>query len=1559
MMNPAPFTPNLTDRLSAEWFAHARTLLDRDPQHDPAALHAEMLRMTAPEPPRDGDLPLLPDKRYPRLSPAHVRLAQEMLLPPPPPAELIGRGAEMDRLAAAIGAGRLALVEGAGKTALLRQLADDSRIRRSFKRIWWLDDLRDALTRLGVALDAPNLLIAEAHEAAAPLREHLTETNTLLIVDSTEGLDNGAEWLFAVAPYVVVGRSGVAALPHLPNPIRVTLSGLPEDEAVRWLMALSRQPETIIRPLCALVEHHPNAIRLLAAMMTEDGLPPAALTAILAETPTADPAGRLAALYAASFEALPENYQALCGALSATPRRWISVEAISGRFPSPLAAGRALTFLEKRCFIERMGDQLRVIGNWADRLIRGEGWMALANTPHPSERLRAALVLADQGEPEGTAHYRKGVALTDAATDDAGAEAGLRAALAAHESAGLKYGAAQAILALGRLAYLRGDDSGAASHIESSARILYELRDDAGLEIARVALARVYRRAGRLDAALAILGIDSDPAELTAVYWAKGLWGEAISLCEQWLAEEERGINPERQAQARLALTQSLIGAGRLTEALNVIRPDSSFGGRWMRASLAHLMGDLPTALKGYAVLQSEASAEWRAIVARAQGRALAASGAVHEAALSVGAEGVWYEATLPRPAFARQRASHALHAHLTLLDGRPDDAESAARRVREISGERPDPAADALAFHVLGHVARLKEAHEAAALAFEAEATALGGVPKRDDHRIGIALHELAESQRCTGNAERAIANFRRALSHKDATRDRTGTAITALALGRLLRVTGRVHEALETFQRAVEILQPRPSADLSLLGYALLNVTALARDLNKAGGSDASFNALITVFVERFEEAVHHESWGIPCLAIRLFLHSEAPLADPVAAIDLAEHALTLAETNAPRSAVAFAARRDLGELYLRVGRPADAAEILLPLAAASPEEKSAHSLIWLAAHLTLAQAALVLDETAEALRQLEAARPYEPDLHAQGEILREAARISAEAGDPAAAAAYLSEALTHLARERDLSAYADAVVALAYTRLRLRQFPEAIDTFSEALSVVEQAPNANPTLIAAVYADKAAAHETLGQFPAAADAYRHALKRIDLRHDPERWRTLAVALGRSSAAAGDHQSAVESYFDALQIEGIPPDERRAILTVQAESFIQLGQSQAAIHAYDTAVGIEGASPLERADIHRGLGAVYTTIGAHDKARSHLKLVLEAVQDDRTGITHKTLGDGYRAQGMGSEALDAYHRALNYLRRETHPVELAAAERALGELYLERSSFANAIAHLEKALDLEKARPQQQGAVIVGILGYLAAAHERRGELAKAAVRHHEALVYLDPRHTADKHIETLCALGRLYLALKKGDDATRAFEEARKVHSLQPTPDAEQGGRIALGLGQARILQGAWEAAAMILREVAERSRTVASRNEATLILERAEGEISRHLTTLKAAEQSLTLMARTGTPDLIGTVFVRALQAQTSADLGRADDAVKFLTLFNEVLAARRAELARLDDDPTVRALRALLAAADAPEMRGEHIAAAAAALDGQPKTNPALRWVVAHLAEGGR
>lgn len=1545
-----PTPARLDPRLKAEFLALSAALLDCAPRQAAAGQDAGALRFRPRhiEPPRDLDLPLLTPKNYPRPAPALIAAARAEVIPPPAPVIAGRRGTLSQATDALLGGQPVALSgeRGAGKTALLRNLAHDPRIAARFGRVWWIEAPANAerlFITLGLALDAPHFLAADPADLPRVARELLSEPRTLVLIDDLDPavIDVGA--LVAALPAVAFT---CATPPDFDGVLSLSLNGLEAGAGA-----------ALIGANVPAAAENPALARLAAALITEDGLTPEQLTAALDALP---PANRLTALYAESFAALPAEYQAVCRAFAASAVP-VPIATATTHFENPLAAARALRFLERRRFIEREGEHYRVVTGWAEAVMaESVPGMERGESPPRAVDLYFAAPADDERIPQAAFLHAQGMSLVEEGRAEEAEEA-LTEALRIREALNMKYAAAETLAVLGRLAYLQGDEATAINRLEAAAERLHRLRDEASLEVIRLALCRAYRRAGRLDAALSVIDDNAPPEDLTALYRARGAWDNALAAYEGWIGAAG---DSETRLIARIGYAETLILAGRTDDALAFVADDDQFLGRWVRAIIRHLAGDLDGALAGYTSLETVTPYDWRGTVARAHARALAASGDVATARMIIGAEGVWYEARLPQPVFARLRVSHALYAHFSLMLGDPDSARSAADSAREVKAERPDPEAEAIACRALGRAAWQQGDSAVAIQAFEAELAARTAERPPDPAEIARTLHNLGDIYRESGQWEAAIGAYRRALNERGNTPDsESDSAMLHMGLLMALRRAGKLTEAGEAARAAADALfAMQPPADLGLIGYVLANHAALLHDTGRPAQAEIALEKWIETLSLRLPQALNHPDWAVNALAHGLYFRTTPPIT--LATVDMAEKALQQADSHAPNTWTAWAARRDLAALYERAERWADVADVIAPLLAqtgamSAPDGETGH--LVLAANLSMGRAYAHMGDREGALQHIEAALPFAADKPERGALCVEAAELCRATGDDARAADYYARAIGLLPRERDPKAYAEVLASLGYARLRLGRHAEAVEAFQDALRVIERSPKPDPAQRAALLYEVGGAYRVLGQHKAAAGAYRAALTLQDSGRNPDRYIETLTALARAETAYDAYQGAVAAYHEALQFSSLSPALRQKLLSEQGAAYERLNQTRPAIKAYTAALALETGTPTERAALHRALAGLYMGIGEHAGAQANLEAAITAMGemgDDADGPMLRSLGDTYRALERPADAIDAYRRARTHTDPAADPLGRAQIEAALGALLAESERYLEAIAHFEAALDLRRIHAPRETASIVDLLHQLAVAHEKRGELERAVTRLHESLVYLDERTAPEAVIDTLNRLGGLYMELRRPAEAAKAYEEGLRSEGRATNANPVRIDGMTFGLGRAKQALGQLEGAAELYRSVANSPRPTPAREGARLTLKAAEAEIARHMQTLDVAEQSWAVLSRSTKPDFKGLAFVMALQAQTLAALGRREAADHRIEQMLELLAARRRELPANGEEA---APLAILIRGWELECNGQKEAAAAeyrAALEAAlraPGANAAFLWALRQKA----
>ena len=1539
-MDAGHLLANLSDHHKAELIAASAALLRYPLQLPESELDTFALTLRRIEPPRDRDVPILPPRPLRRFAPESVEQARAALQAPPPIA-LIGRQAALERAVEALCAARPVCIDArsSGKTAFLRALAAQPRLQMHFAHVWWLASPlpRQTFVRLlALALNAPEALDAAPEHQLSLLGSALRQAKALVLCDWTL---EGAHWT-ALSPNIVAHS---AQRLEMPEAEYIALEPLPGPIAREYLAAQTRLTEREQQELTALIGGAPALLRLCAALLAEDDLTPSLLLDLLRSTP---PEQRYTALLSEAINSFPAEYRTICHALAATPQRCLPAALIAARFSHPVAARRALSFLARRHLIALhaapAGELCSVLFELPEAL-RDPDCTPFDAPPLDFEALSRVQYIEDERVARAAFLQQQGVSLIEE-NRPAEAREALQQALALRRALDLPYAIAETLSALGRLAYLNGETSAAIACFEEAAEILHERQDTPALEIVRLALCRAYAFAGKPEAALAIVDdASAPPSDLAALYRARGAWSEALQCYERALTS---GGDDEDWLTAQVGRAETLILAGRHAEALRSA-PEGSFAALWARALVHHLQGDLDGALSAYAALESITPHAWRGTVARAKSRALAAAGRLREAALLVGAEGVWYEARQPYAAFARQRLSLALYAHFCLMLGEDDEARRAAEEARAQRAERADPEAEAIACCTLGRLARRAGAFEQAQNAFEAALRAFAAL--RENSARALVWHALGDLQREQGQVERAIVAYQRALSFEP-----THKHLIYLALAESFAAAGRDAEALEAGAEAIAHLHPqRETADLLLLGFAFARHAQRQARLGRAERAKAIGEHWLQLLAARLEQAMAHPEPALRVLALGLYLRTthEAP---SVRLIDLAERALEMAEQCAPQTVAAWAARRDLAELYRQLGRPDDALEVLAPLfTPIGSEIAREYPKLWRDVSLCAARCAAQREDVVQASAYYARAASYEPDEQARALIFSELAECYRRGGDDERAAEHYEAAAALFGRTADSRQRAEALIEAGNARMRLQQYELAIKTLQAALRVLERTIKPEAARMAQLYADLGAAHARLGQARSAAEAFKQALRLVDQFSAPQRYAAILIAFARAEMRLEAYQSAATAYQEALQFERSPA-ERRKLLIELGEALRKLNQFEAAVRAYEQALDLPDDDPTQRAALERDLAICHAARNDYDAAQRHYARAIACAPLEARGALWLALADLHRRHSALEAALSAYAEALELLSVRREALERAQAERAIGEILLALKRPQQAIPHLERALELEKAQPRQATNALIALLQALAAAHEQCGDLARAAAYQHSALVYQDAQRAPEACLATLSELMRLYAQLGRHDEVIKACHEALRLEETLPRRDPVRLSQTYLALGKAQAALSQLDRAAQTLQQAVR----LAAQPEAERALAQVQADIARYEQALAAASQSRAFLERMRLPDLHSLAFVIALQAQHNLALGRLDMAQHHADELIALLRQRRHELSLAADDPTAQALLSLLRGAEAADVQlaAAEYRAALAALQGQVQPNATLIKVAAYLLE---
>uniref|UniRef100_UPI002BDD4107 tetratricopeptide repeat protein n=1 Tax=Aggregatilinea sp. TaxID=2806333 RepID=UPI002BDD4107 len=1301
-----------------------------------------------------------------------------------------------------------------------------------------------------------------------------------------------------------------------------------------------------------------------------------------------------------SLGALPGDYRALVEAFAAFPMDGAPFEGLhaAARIGSALATRRGLTALEQYGFVRPdFHDGARAVmhptvyaraavvdphGSAVGKRMRG--WALQTAKEHASDplalyqvegALRYALAVSeslpeksapldkalrpylqeytpglagntnapvtDGPRGEGTALTVEGLRQTDEGAYEV-AEQTLQRALDLRREHDSAHALAETMVALGRLYDAMGRYAQAEKLLVDAAEIVFNLGAEESVSVLRRCLARVYRHMGRLNDALAVLDEAAEAhLERAMILRAQGHYADAM---------HEIDCSPD--ASPYLRSEMSLL-AGHYAEALAAIAEEDDPATGHLRAQIYHLEGSSDQAIRGYEMALETCAPDdpARARSLRGLGAALA-SGEQYTAACSVLEEALALHEQGGQPDRLGQGRTLRLLAAVYYVAGDTRHAAETARAALEhLEGTK---AAEDIAdtCRTLGRALWRLEDYEGAQDAFEREVNAAQGMTIRNEARIGVALHHLADTYRMSGSIDRAVANYRRALTHKNAALDPTGYFITQVALHRGLVEQGRLQAAMDVAQEILDQLEKQPHPDLQQLGFAEMLRARTQQGMDRPIRAGQSLQEWTQVLTARADEALVDSRLGLRVLV--LGLASRSLLADqrPSLALTAAQEAVQIAEAEFPHSPAAWAARRDLGEAYMALDQVEEAVLALEPLL---DDAVRAEPATYAAAQTITGQGYRRLGEIEEALAHLRLAFETEPEPHLRGLIQESLGEGLLALGRPVEAIESLRAAAELVDRKEHPDVAARILTALAHTLGGQNRYAEAIDVYEDALVVLRSVEDANPTHTADVLRSLGQTHEAQGQLAEAARAYRRALNILEKVESPRQMRDTLHLLARVTGAMGD-QSAVQLYeqtFELTQQIG-NPREIGVVLRELGDVHRDAERTGAAVQCYQSALEHQPASefPDERVATLRNLGRAYARMQRYDEARAMWAEALDLSRDlpDKSplqiALTYYSIAEAHRVQEHYPEAEKAYREALKLHVPGT--VETAATLRALGQVLHAAGRYDDAVDALRRAFEAEKAQPQQANARLVQTLQLLATTHEARQDLVQAIARHHEVLVYMDRRLQPVAYAETLRALGRLYRDSQKYDQALKALEEALEIENGH-APRSDD--RISATL---QSIADTYRAAGELERAAEYYQRVTLYENMARRASEDLRDtldELERRRATLQAAEQSLALLDLSDNADLKDLAFIYALIARSHAGLSQPRESAEAIETLMDILMTHREDVRADAGPPDNRALAWLIAAREAQD--GGRIEAAqdacSAALDQVHNAN--LRWVI--------
>ncbi|MBS1914071.1 MAG: tetratricopeptide repeat protein [Bacteroidetes bacterium] len=276
----------------------------------------------------------------------------------------------------------------------------------------------------------------------------------------------------------------------------------------------------------------------------------------------------------------------------------------------------------------------------------------------------------------------------------------------------------------------------------------------------------------------------------------------------------------------------------------------------------------------------------------------------------------------------------------------------------------------------------------------------------------------------------------------------------------------------------------------------------------------------------------------------------------------------------------------------------------------------------------------------------------------------------------------------------------------------------------------------------------------------------------------HDDEaeadilRYRGLChMALGRYAAAVEDLTDAhgrftdLEAHADAAVVSLVIGRAKR-----------ELGDPEEALVWYDSSLEICTLHDFlkERADVLEAMGDLRTSLGDYPKALEHYLHALslrESLSDVHgAGIALSSIGVVHGLLKDYDAAFEYFTKSLAALRESEDRYQEVKVLTNLGSIYYTRGEPERALEHALRASAIYEALGDRQN--LGEVMTMVGAIHEGSGDTGAAMGFYMRAYALLDETTDDAPRVAILLNIGRLYVAMRKPEDALFIFDQALRM-------------------------------------------------------------------------------------------------------------------------------------------------------------------------------------------
>jgi len=289
----------------------------------------------------------------------------------------------------------------------------------------------------------------------------------------------------------------------------------------------------------------------------------------------------------------------------------------------------------------------------------------------------------------------------------------------------------------------------------------------------------------------------------------------------------------------------------------------------------------------------------------------------------------------------------------------------------------------------------------------------------------------------------------------------------------------------------------------------------------------------------------------------------------------------------------------------------------------------------------------------------------------------------------------------------------------------------------------------------------------YKTLGNYEASLEHYKK------IRHDKikSKWtqriyRKIACVYQRK----GEFHKAIENVKKGLTKQCEENIEICRLLYRKGFAEMRQGKYEQAEKDFlkSLNIGENFDNDREHAELHQGLGTVYTYKGEYKEAINHLKTALERwesigdIEGESSSLNY--LGVVYLNKGDLDKALEYYEKSLELRRKVDDKKDISTSLNNLGTIYSKKGDVKKALNYYQRSHEIREEIGDKRG-IAVSLLN-IGGIYLKEGDLSLALKKHNECLEICEEIKFKRGTATGLANIGTIYLQRNNYDEAKEKY-------------------------------------------------------------------------------------------------------------------------------------------------------------------------------------------------